>query len=318
MSAVLPWQQKAWSQLRSAARANRLPHAWLLAGPAGTGRHLFAGGMTGLLLCEQKTSAGEACGHCASCHLLSAGHHPDLIRLRPDEGKSQIAVESLREAMARLALTSHRGGRRVLLVEPADALNDNGVNALLKTLEEPPAAAHLILITERLMGLKATLRSRCQILRSGVPTPEQGMNWLQQHQPALTEEIRRAFVHSPLLAGAQIEQEAWEPEAWTEMLNGLGQALHQVGVMSEKSAKQQLLPCLRWLMRETTQSLRDHLRGGNVARPLFKRLSAAALSDWLLDAAQAHRALSGQSTVNARLLLESLMIGLYEKASAKQ
>lgn len=309
--AALPWQQAAWAKVQAAAKDNRLPHAWLLAGPSGTGKRHFAQGMIELLLKEEATPD-------ATHQLLAAGHHPDLIRLAPEEDKKQIAVEALREAMTRLTLSSHRGGRRILLVEPADALNDNGVNALLKTLEEPPAAAHLILITERLMSLKPTLRSRCQILRPGLPTAVQGLAWIKQHAPDVPVEVAAHFQRAPLNAPTEIENQSWDPQAWSELLGGMAAAFKRIEAMNQKDHKSQVLPCLRWLMREGVQALREHLQGADVARPIFSRLGAAALSDWLLEAAQSHRALAGQVSANPRMLLESLMIGLYENVSVKK
>jgi len=311
----LPWQQTSWQQLLAGARQNRLPHAWLLAGPAGIGKHHFAQRLAGLLLCEDKTARDATCGVCPGCHLLAAGHHPDLIRLTPEEDKSQIAVETLRESMQRLALSSHRGGRRILLIDPADALNDSGVNSLLKTLEEPPAGAHLILLTERLMALKSTLRSRCQILRLPVPTVEQGKRWLQEQAPALPAQIAQHFARRPTQALRQTESPHWDPDRWAELFDGLAAAFGRIESLHKN--KQQLLPCLCWLIREATLSLGAQLRGANDARPLLQKLGAQATSDWLLEAAQTHRALAGQTAANPRMLLESLMIGLYEKVSTK-
>ncbi len=307
---ALPWQQLAWAKVLAAAKSDRLPHAWLIAGPAGTGKRHFAQGMAELLL---KEAAASDTAH----HLLAAGHHPDLIRLAPEQDKKQIAVEALREAMQRLALSSHRGGRRILLIEPADALNDNGVNALLKTLEEPPAAAHLILITERLMSLKPTLRSRCQILRPGLPTAAQGLAWLKQHAPDVPAEVAAHFARSPLSAAAEVENESWDPQGWAELLGGMAAAFKRIEAMNQKDRKNQVLPSLRWLMREALQSQREQLCGTGVARPLFGRLGASALSDWMLEVAQTHRALAGQISANPRMLLESLMIGLYERTTSK-
>ncbi len=271
----LAWQQTAWERLLAAEKSGHLPHAWLLAGPMNIGKRHFAQGMAELLLKE-------------SAHLL-AGGHPDLIRLSPEEGKSQIGVDALRDAMQRLALTSHSSGKRILQIEPVDALNDSGVNSLLKTLEEPPGAAHLILITSRLTSLKSTVRSRCQILRPGLPTSKQKLDW------------------------SGPEHDAADLENWSEWLTGLARALNGVGSLD----RTQTVPFLRWLLREGTRALASQLSQSAQSQTIFSRLTPHALSDWLMQAWHAHRALAGQSAVNPRLLLESLMIGLYERASAK-
>jgi len=165
----LPWQQERWRQVRGAHAAGRLAHALLLAGPRGVGKGHFAAGLAAFLLCESPEAARKPCGDCRSCVQIAAGFHPNLMRLQPAEDKRDIAIDDVRALLDRLHLSSHYGQAKLAIIEPADALNASGVNALLKTVEEPPPATHLLFVSERWRALPATLRSRCQILRFARP-----------------------------------------------------------------------------------------------------------------------------------------------------
>lgn len=175
-----PWQQERWGQIRAAHAAGRLAHALLLAGPRGVGKEHFATGLASFLLCEAAPVEARPCGACRSCAQLAAGTHPNLMRLAPAEDKRDIAIDDVRDLLDRLHLSSHYGQAKVAIVSPADALNPGGVNALLKTVEEPPPATHILLVAERWRALPATLRSRCQILRFARPRhpePEAADEW---------------------------------------------------------------------------------------------------------------------------------------------
>lgn len=202
MNALLPWHWEPWARLAQAAREDRLGHAWLITGPHGIGKRLFAEAWAAALLCERPQASGEACGHCRSCVLLAAGSHPDRHLLRPEEGSTQLRVDPIRELCVRLALTPQRGLRQVALLDPADAMNDSAANALLKTLEEPALGTMLLLLADRPWRLPATIRSRCQRLLLPVPTFEQARTWLagHGHEGADAELALRATGAAPLAA----------------------------------------------------------------------------------------------------------------------
>lgn len=166
MSAWTPhdWQRERWQQLQGAVAQGRLGHAILLAGPRGAGKSHFAHGIAGYLLCES-SAADKPCGECRGCVQRAAGVHPNLRLLIPAEDKRDIAIDDIRALLEGLQLSSHYGGAKVAIIDPADALNASGANALLKTVEEPPPNTYLLLVAERWRALPATLRSRCQILR---------------------------------------------------------------------------------------------------------------------------------------------------------
>lgn len=152
-------QGESWQRLLAAARSHRLPHGLLIAGGVGTGKSHAAVELSRALLC---TAAGDdaGCRACAACRKVDSGNHPDLHRLAPPPDKRDIPVESVRELQAVLARAPVDGGARVVIVDPADRLNDQGQNALLKTLEEPGADTFLLLPTARPEALLPTVLSR--------------------------------------------------------------------------------------------------------------------------------------------------------------
>lgn len=181
---ALPWHRPQWAATAAWLAAERLPHAILLAGRPGVGKGLFAERLARVLLCERPGPEGVPCGACRACRLLDAGTHPDLFRLEPEAPGKPIRVDQVRDLVSSLALRSAGGGRRVALLRPAEAMNRYAANSLLKTLEEPPGAAVLILVSHAPGQLPATIRSRCQ--RLGFPTPPAGtaLPWLASGLPA--------------------------------------------------------------------------------------------------------------------------------------
>ena len=174
---ILPWQVTQWQQLVAADRDGRLGHALLLSGPAGIGKLRFARALMAWLACESPQEEG-ACGTCRSCHF--GLDNPDVHIVEPPEGKKQIAVDQVRELVALSTQTSHRaGGRKVVLIQPADAMNINTANALLKTLEEPSGDTVLILVTSEPARLLPTIRSRCQQLQFPIPPNALAREWLK-------------------------------------------------------------------------------------------------------------------------------------------
>lgn len=177
----LPWQQDAWARLQRRRSEGRLPHALLITGIPGIGKRLFAEAFLAALLCEGQ---GEgACGTCRGCRLLAAGSHPDRIAVQPeDEGKA-IPVAAVRGLIERLALRPQYGPWQTALIEPAERMNANAANALLKTLEEPNPGTLLILVSARPSQLPATIRSRCQQITLTAPDAEAGRAWLAAQAP---------------------------------------------------------------------------------------------------------------------------------------
>lgn len=199
-----PWNELLFESLK--ARAERFPHALLIHGPRGTGKLALAEHTAQFLLCEDPSR--RPCGRCEGCRWFAAGSHPDFRRLEPealakepagdpDEAAEtpakrakpsiQIRIEQVRELDGFLNVGSHRGRLRVALVHPAEDLNPNAANALLKGLEEPPAGAVFLLVAHRPAQLLPTIRSRCVPLAVAVPPQAAALRWLTEQGAANPE-----------------------------------------------------------------------------------------------------------------------------------
>lgn len=193
----LPFQSDAWNRLLG--QLDRLPHALLLHGPQGVGKLHLAERFAQLLLCEAPGSRTAPCGGCDGCRWFLAGNHPDVRFVEPetmarqsareeeDEGaekqkrkpSAEIRIEQVRALADFLNLVSHRGRRRVAIVHPAEAMNPHASNALLKSLEEPPAAAVFLLVSHRPSHLLPTIRSRCIPTPIPLPDAAAARRWLE-------------------------------------------------------------------------------------------------------------------------------------------
>lgn len=147
-----------------AARALRLPQALVVSGAPGSGSSTVARYLAGALLCPSDLDADGPCGLCRTCRRVQSGMHPDLHLLSPEPEKRLIAVEAVRQLREVLQRLPVEGRARVVVVDPASALQEEGQNALLKTLEEPGADTFLLLATARPEALLPTVRSRCERL----------------------------------------------------------------------------------------------------------------------------------------------------------
>ncbi|PCI43364.1 MAG: DNA polymerase III subunit delta [Proteobacteria bacterium] len=172
---------------------NTLPHAWLLHGLRGVGKAMLAQSLAESYLCESLTDAGRGCGQCHGCHMLAADSHPDFMQLGIlwDEKKKKfnrdISVGQVRDALSFLSLSGMQSQRRVLLLDDADAMNNQAANALLKGLEEPSSGSLLLIVCHDLTRLPATIRSRC-MLEHCAPLHENDMQQALQSM-ALSENI---------------------------------------------------------------------------------------------------------------------------------
>jgi DNA polymerase-3 subunit delta' len=181
-----PWNQPILDAL--ARRLERLPHALLIHGPRGVGKLGLAERISQLLLCEGQGARKRPCDTCDACRWFLGGNHPDFRRVepevlwaeKPEKPSLVIKVEQVRELADFLYIGSHRGRLRVALVHPAEEMNENAANALLKGLEEPPAGAVFILVSHRPAQLLPTIRSRCVAVPVPLPPRDTALDWLAQ------------------------------------------------------------------------------------------------------------------------------------------
>lgn len=191
------WLQPTWQRLLELGE--RLPHALLFVGPPGLGKRALAEALAARLLCDAPRADGHACGHCAPCQWRLTANHPDLIRVVPaaeaaaaegvgevDGGaresggkaaSAQIVIEQIRDLQASLSITGHHGSRRVVVLDPAEAMNLFTANALLKLLEEPPTGCVFLLVSSAPRRLLPTIRSRCQQWHFARPSATELAHW---------------------------------------------------------------------------------------------------------------------------------------------
>ncbi len=177
---LFPWQQAQWQRFLSMQNQNRLPHALLLTGNQGLGLMHFAQLISRHLLCLNPNADNQFCGACQSCQLFEVGNHPDIQIIEPEEAGKQLKVAQIRELIEFMSLKSFTSKNKIVTLCPAEAMNRSTANALLKTLEEPPAQSMLILISHHPERLPITIRSRCQRIEFK-PAANQGtIEWLEQ------------------------------------------------------------------------------------------------------------------------------------------
>ena len=202
-----PWHARAVAQLL-AERAT-LPHALLFHGPRGIGKHALALHVARGLLCEAPLPDGSACGSCPSCRYVVAGAHPDLMRLEllaidEDSGEpvrvDTITIERVRAMIEFAQLTSHRQRGKVAVIAPAERMNPNAANALLKTLEEPPPGTFLLLVSDQPGRMPATVPSRCRKVPVAAPSGEEAQAWLATQRVADAASVLAQAGGAPLAA----------------------------------------------------------------------------------------------------------------------
>jgi DNA polymerase-3 subunit delta' len=206
---LAPWLQRQLNELRQ-----QRGHAVLLVGPSGLGQYELALALSRTWLCEQPTELG-ACGQCGSCHAVDVHTHPDLCVLMPEvlslelgwpldevtqkkiddkdrKASKLIKVEAARQAVIFTQFTRSRGNTKVVLVYPAERMNMESANTLLKTLEEPVGEVRFVLATEAAHQLLPTVRSRCLTHHLQWPTEAEALPWLmaQGERPMSAEQAQ--------------------------------------------------------------------------------------------------------------------------------
>jgi DNA polymerase III delta' subunit len=157
-------QDRVVGLLRRAIERNRVPHAYLFSGPVGAPLLDTSIALAVALNCT--TARGVGCGQCEPCTKILGGFHPDVVTLVREGAANIVPIENVRsQVIARIGLPPHEADTRVFIVEEATALAPPAANALLKTLEEPPARTLFILCTTAPEQLLPTIRSRCQRVR---------------------------------------------------------------------------------------------------------------------------------------------------------
>jgi DNA polymerase III subunit delta' len=312
----LPWLHGLQQHVRDAVLARRLPHALILLSAAGLGAEPLANWITALTLCESE--GRRPCGACASCVLLRADNHPDSYVVRLEEDAQQIKVDQIRALVESLSLSSYRGGYKVGTVEGAEALNANGANAFLKTLEEPTNNTLLILIAKPSHRLPATIASRCMRLPVRAPARAEALTWLEARDPRVSNwDAALALAGGAPLEALKLQASgiAALEEEMQENLKQLSAGSVDVTILADRWVKSDPILRLTWLENWITRRVHAYLGAGTSvqsAEPV--RLPAALLKPKiralfeLLDAARELRRLASTG-LNQQLALEALLLG---------
>ena len=340
----LPWQRDLWSRLT--AWRDRMPHALLFHGRRGIGKRHLAEALARWLLCEQPQAGGVSCGSCPSCQLLASENHPDIRRVVPaidaaqrDSGEEEdesfvdvtttkrtarpsreIRIDQVRELADFLFTTSHRGGRRLVVLAPAESLNGPAANALLKMLEEPPAATVFLLVADDLDAVLPTVRSRCILISTPVPGDRIALQWLREQG---IEGASERLAESGGAPCTIVEEETGEDarrlngalrETFLELL-GRGRRLTTAEIAAaipkDVPVGSSIRLFQRWgwdlLAERLSQRVRYYPSQRSVLTTLSGGIDPARLLAWL-EALNEKQAVSNHP-LNARLAVEGALVG---------
>jgi DNA polymerase-3 subunit delta' len=319
MADIFPWHRQIFTQLAGQLEAGKLPHALLFSGNPGLGKLALAQQLAGTLLCNARLPDGQPCGECPACAQLAAGSHPDFLFITLEEDATAIKVDQVRALAGVLSMCAHGQGFKVAIIAPADLMNANAANSLLKTLEEPSDNTVLVLVSDRPSRLPATIRSRCQQVRFNAPDQALAMEWLSGH---LTD-AQQARICLELAAGAPlaalelaadgvVEARRERLGQLVDILDGRTTALDVAQTWSKDEGLQAIRWMRDWLMdmlriRMTGQhqeirniDLADALDG--LARKLDKRVMFEQLD-------RINRVLvAGAGSLNRQLMTEDILL----------
>jgi len=332
---ALPWHAAARESLgRLLARQ---VHAVLLHGTAGIGKLDLALDSAEALLCERPRMPGAAaCGTCPGCALIAAGNHPDLRVIRPQalvepdgragpeldsepESKTrasrEIRIEQIRELTEWVTLSTHRGGPRVIVIEPAESLNIPSSNALLKVLEEPPPRTVFLLVSHRVDQTLPTLRSRCVLLRVAPPARAEALGWLQEQGMDQPQQRLVEAGGAPLLA-TQTERSGLSAELRDRLLGllrkgaGLTAAEVVATVPRDVPVAGSVALFQRWgwdfLAFSLAGVVRYHSQDVAALRQLGAKWLLGRASSWLAELRDARS--FADHPLNAKLAIEGMLL----------
>lgn len=328
MTGLYPWQTEPWQ--RWAGLRARLPHAILLKGAQGIGKLDFAMNLAQSLLCEKPLADGLACQDCPPCHWFQQETHPDFRLLQPDalaesedadDGESkkkkpsrQISVDQVRSLADFANLSAHQGGHRVVLIHPAEAMNTNAANALLKTLEEPSGKMLIILVSHKPQQLLPTILSRCLTLSMAMPSPEESAAWLKQQGISDPATMLAQAGFAPLLAMRMAEEGAGADE-YNRFLQEIRQpAKFDVFALAEQLQKTEPAKVINWLQQwcydlnsaKLTGKVRYNSELTDLIKSLSDKIPALELSRYQRELLVARR--EALHPLNSKLQFESILL----------
>lgn len=323
ISSIYPWQQQQWRTIVARFHKKQMPHALLFTGLQGLGKLHFAKCLAEFLLCGNANDS--TCGECHACQLLRANTHPDLLLIQPEEVGKAIKVEQIRQLVGSMAQTSQQGKYKIVIIEPADAMNIAAANALLKTLEEPSGKVMLMLVTHHPTLLPATVRSRCQniIFTTTANDRAEQIIWLQEQlgQDIDAKQRLEAAEWAPLKVLMQHEQGLWQQEEkilqdFERVLTGnmnpikFAAAYVTIGAQVVLQSLEKILHdalCLHNAVSKNYLLTQDKI---NLLKLVNSKITQSKLLKILDRLLELKRLLSRHTSLNQQLLLESFLISI--------
>ena len=328
MKYIYPWQKNDWVRLQELSK--RPAHALLFKGTKGIGKFDLAMNFAQSLLCQHPDKSAFACGKCPSCHWFDQGSHPDFRLLQPEtlslegeEGEDfksisgkkpskQISVDQIRGLADFFGMSAHQGGRRVIVIHPAEAMNTNAANALLKNLEEPPQGLLFILVSHKPQQLLPTILSRCLSFALPAPDAASATRWLIEQGVKNPAEALATSGFSPLQA-VQLDEQLGSEER-DKLLRAVRQpAALDVFALAEALQKTEQVLVVQWLQQwcydlssmKLAGKLRYHPGDETVIRKLVESITPLNLARLQKHLQTAKR--EAQHTLNPKLFFESLL-----------
>ena len=183
-------QEQVKEHFQSAIQMGKISHAYILNGEAGSGRHMLADAFAKALLCENKENA-DACDICKSCLQAESGNHPDIRYITHE--KASISVDDIREQLNNdIQIKPYSSEHKVYIIPDANKMTEQAQNALLKTIEEPPAYAVILLLTDNINALLPTIQSRCITLNTKPVNKDEIASYLVKHLSMEPEQAKIA------------------------------------------------------------------------------------------------------------------------------
>ncbi len=282
-----------------------MPHAVLLSGPAGVGKRAAAAWMA-----RQKLSIGAP--ESMPAYPFDQPEHADLHWLSKPEDKQSIIIEQIRELVADLALTSYEGRGKVAVIEPADIMTTSAANSLLKTLEEPPGDALLILVADRTGRLPATIFSRCQKVNFRLPATELALDWLDRLKPGTVWADALRVAGGAPIGALDAVQQLETSSTMTRDFKAIASGQASPVEVAATWAKHDVRFVLEWLAREVQEAARSQFGAPNsaasaaIGNSVLQRMDSRNLFCYL-DIINRLRGRPGGS-FNVQLTLEGLLI----------
>lgn len=324
-----PWLGDSYQQIIASHQAGHAHPALLLHSLPGMGEQSLIYAITRWLMCQQPDGQ-KSCGRCRTCQLMQAGTHPDFYKLQAEAGKSTLGIDAIRQLTENLAEHARMGGAKLIWLPYSEQLSEAAANALLKTLEEPPARTWFHLVCQQPKRLPVTLRSRCIRWYLAPPATDTALNWLQheQQQPADALQLQAALRLSggaPLAALALLQTE--NSNARQQLCQRLAEALSGADYYSllTNLDHDQVLTRLHWLAALLLDGLK-YQQGAQRwltnldQQPLIAQLAASqstALLHWQIHAVcRCREQLAQVAGVNRQLLLAELLLNWEHHQSA--